>query len=273
MTHAVGRATGRFYFEDYVRVYPDAIAYNRLGLRRRASDEDLRVYRNHVRVYRFAAQFVAGKRVADVGCGAGYGTKIFSDAGATEVQACDVSKSSLRFARKRFGEYARFTRQTIVDLAEYADDSFDVVFSSEVLEHIKEYALEGKAVSELHRILRPGGLLVVGTPNSELLGEHGFSYDEITRLFDVEFDRFLVFENAFVPAEADARQAWERRLAEGRVGTIVSEGIVLDDTVAPGGAPVELKHGLEPGELELAGYRVDTSLLHNTHSWLVLAVK
>jgi 2-polyprenyl-3-methyl-5-hydroxy-6-metoxy-1,4-benzoquinol methylase len=273
LTHAVGRATGRYYFEDYVRVYPDAIAYNRLGLRRQASDADLRTYRNHVRVYRFAAQFVAGKRVADVGCGAGYGTKVFSDAGAAEVHACDISKSSLHFARERFGEYARFTRQTIVDLAEYRDDSFDVVFSSEVLEHIKEYGLEANAVSELRRILRPGGLLVLGTPNSELLGEHGFSFDEITALFAARFEQSVIFENAFVPFEPKARRAWAERLAAGRVGTIVSSKIDLADAVTPEGASVELKRGLDPGELTLGPYTVDTTLLHNTHGWLVLAVK
>src|SRR5215208_8004334 len=60
LTHAWGRATRRFYFEDYVRVYPGGIAYNRLGLKRRAREDDLRIYRNHVKVYEFAGQFVAG---------------------------------------------------------------------------------------------------------------------------------------------------------------------------------------------------------------------
>ena len=273
LTHAVGRVTGRFYFEDWVRVYPDGIAYNRLGLRRAASDEYLRTFRSHVRVYRFAAQFVRGKVVADVGCGAGYGPKILKEAGAAAVHGCDISKSSLRFAERHFGAYASFTRQTIVDLAGYADDSFDVVFSSEVLEHIKEYGREGDAVAEMKRILKPGGLLCLGTPNSELLGDHGFSYDEITTLFARWFERRRVFENAFVPFEPPARRAWEERVATGRIATIVSERIDLDDTVVPPSARAELKQGLEPGELDVFGYRVDTRLLHNTHGWIVLAVK
>ena len=273
VTHAIGRISGRFYFEDFVRVYPDGVAYNRLGLRRRASDDDLRIFRSHVRAYRFAAQFVAGKSVADVGCGAGYGTKILKDAGAAEVHACDISKSSLRFAQQQFGGYATFTRQTVVDLAGYADDCFDVVFSSEVLEHVKEYGREQQALVEMNRILRPGGLLVLGTPNSELLGEHGFWFDEITSLFSSIFREFLVFENAFVPFEPAARRIWEERVASGRVGTIVSSAIDLDDTVVPDGAEPEFKRGLKPGEFEFGGYRVDTRLLHNTYGWIVLAVK
>lgn len=273
LTHAWGRATRRYYFEDFVRVYPGGIAYGRLGLRRRARDDDVKIFRNHVRVYEFAAQFVAGKRVADVGCGAGYGCKILKEAGAAEVHGCDISKHSLRFARSHYGAFATFTRQTIVGLHEYPDDSFDVVFSSEVLEHIKEYRLEQGAARELRRIVRPGGLVVVGTPNSELLGEHGFSFDEISGVFRGAFERFLVFENALVPVEPDARRAWEARAAAGRTGTIVTEAIDLEDTLLPNGVRPELKRGIDPGTLVFGDHTVDTRLLHNTHSWLVLAVK
>jgi 2-polyprenyl-3-methyl-5-hydroxy-6-metoxy-1,4-benzoquinol methylase len=273
VTHAIGRLTRTWYFEDHVRVYPDGIAYNRLGLRRRASDDDVRNFRNHRRVYRFAAQFVRGRSVADIGCGAGYGAQTLKEAGAAEVHACDISRSSLRFARRRYGSYASFTRQTIVDLHAYADDSFDVVVSSEVLEHIKEYGLEAKAVDELKRILKPGGLLMLGTPNSELLGEHGFSLDEIEGLFAPRFETLRVFENAFVPVEHRAKRAWEERLARGAVATVVSVDVDFDDAVLPRGRTVELKRGLEPGELTVGPYRVDTRLLHNTHGWIVLAVK
>src|SRR5437016_2442770 len=110
LTHAWGRTTRRFYFEDFIRVYPGGIAYNRVGLRRRSRDADVRNFRSHVKVYEFAAQFVAGKRVADIGCGAGYGCEILKKAGAAEVHGCDISKHSLRFARERYGSLATFTR-------------------------------------------------------------------------------------------------------------------------------------------------------------------
>jgi 2-polyprenyl-3-methyl-5-hydroxy-6-metoxy-1,4-benzoquinol methylase len=274
LTHLVGRATRRFYFEDFVRVYPGRVAYNRLGVRRRATDAEARNFRNHAKVYEFAAQFVRGKTVVDVGCGAGYGAQILRDAGAVEVHACDVSAHSLRFARRHYGSAATFTRQTIVDLSTYADDSFDVVVSSEVLEHIKEYGLEQRALGELRRIVRPGGLVIVGTPNSELLRDHGFSYDELSTLLGRHFgDRVLLFENALVPFEDGARAAWDERARSGRTGTVVSTRIDLGETILPPGVRPELKRGLEPGRLEFDGYAVDTTLLHNTHGWLALAVK
>jgi 2-polyprenyl-3-methyl-5-hydroxy-6-metoxy-1,4-benzoquinol methylase len=273
LTHGIGRTKGRNYFEDFVRVYPGGIAYNRLGLRRPARPDDLRNFRNHVRFYEFAAQFVDGSGVVDVGCGSGYGCRVLREAGAAHVHGTDVSSHALHFAQSRFSEYATFTRQSITDLSEYRDGLGDVVVSSEVLEHIREYGLERRALSELRRITRPGGLLVLGTPNAELLGDHGFRWDELATLVGDYFDDVCIFENALVPFEPESRSAWERRVATDATGVIVSQSIVLEEAVAPAGAPIELKQGLAPGRFEFAGRSVDTQLLHNTHSWVVLAVR
>lgn len=272
LTHFVGRLTRRYYFEDYVRVYPGGIAYNRLGLRRRARPHDLKNLRNHMRFYEFAAQFVPASRVIDVGCGSGYGCQVLHEAGADEVHGTDVSRHALRFARKHFGEHASFTEQSITALDGYPDDFADVVVSSEVLEHIKEYGLESRAIGELRRVTRPGGLLVIATPNSELLGEHGFSWDELSSLIGSHFNEFCIIENALVPFEPSARRAWEERATSGRTGVIVSEQIVLEETVLPEGVSAELKQGQAPGDLEFLDRTIDTRRLHNTHSWVVLAV-
>jgi 2-polyprenyl-3-methyl-5-hydroxy-6-metoxy-1,4-benzoquinol methylase len=275
LTHAVGRTTRRFYFEDFHRVYPEGVSYNRLGLRRPARAQHINNFRNHVKFYEFAAQFAASQRVVDVGCGSGYGCKILRKGGAAEVHGTDVSRHALRVARKHFSTYASFTRQGITDLHGYYDGFADVVVCSEVLEHIKEYGLENRALGELRRVTRPGGLLVLATPNSELLGEHGFSWDELSTLVASHFDDFCIFENALVPSEPSARRAWEERVASGRTGIIVSEKIALEETrFTDGVSPetAELKRGLPAGKLHFAGRTVDTTRLHNTHSWAVLAV-
>ncbi|MGZ4275053.1 MAG: methyltransferase domain-containing protein [Solirubrobacteraceae bacterium] len=272
ITHALGRLGRRYYFEDYMRVYPGGTAFNRLGWRRSARPHDLKNFKNHMKFYGFAAQFVPGQRVVDVGCGSGYGCKIVSEAGAREVHGSDVSAHALRFARDHFGEYASFTQQSITELSGYPDGFADVVISSEVIEHIKEYGLEGRALGELRRITRPGGLVVISTPNSELLGEHGFSWDELTSLFRAHFDDYCIFENALAPFEPDSRRAWEARSAEGRTGIVVSEPIVFEETVLPESATPEVKKGLAPGQFAFSDRMVDTTLLHNTHSWVGLAV-
>jgi 2-polyprenyl-3-methyl-5-hydroxy-6-metoxy-1,4-benzoquinol methylase len=273
ITHSIGRATGRHYFEDFVRVYPDGFAYSRLGLRRKATREDELIFLNHAKVYRFAAQFVRGKRVADVGCGSGYGCRILKEAGAAKVYGCDVSRHSLRFAERHFGSWAEFSRRSITDLGNWPEELVDVAVCSEVLEHVKEYGLEDRALSELCRILAPGGLLVLGTPNGELLGEHGFLYDEIEPLVRRHFHRFLLFENALVPFEATARSDWHERAAVGRTGIVVSHELDWHEVVVPQGANAEAKLGLDTGRIELDSYSVDTKLLHNTHGWIVLGVK
>jgi len=71
---------------------------------------------NHLKFYRFAAQFVRGKRVGDFGCGSGYGCKIFSDEGAVAVRGADASKEAIDFARQRYSSVADFTVQSITAL-------------------------------------------------------------------------------------------------------------------------------------------------------------
>lgn len=66
LTHLIGRITKQYYFEDYVRVYPDGIVFNRSGKRRKATKNDMNNFFNHQKFYYFAAQFIRDKIVADV---------------------------------------------------------------------------------------------------------------------------------------------------------------------------------------------------------------
>ena len=270
--HWLARATGRYYSEDFVRVYPDGIRFDRRGRLRNSTPNDIKNYLNHVKFYQFAAQFVRDRTVADIGCGSGYGCQILSSAGAAEVHGADISREAIQFARSRYGDCAKFTVQGVTALDEFTDGSVDVTVSSEVLEHIKEYRLEKQAMREIMRITKPGGLIVVGTPNSELLGGHGFSFDEINGLFEQHFERFVLLENALLPFGVK-RHLWDDRLRSGRTGVVVSEEIIVAETVVPEGAVPEFKQGVPPGILSLGNYNVDTRLLHNTHSWVVLGVR
>ncbi|MHB1002811.1 MAG: class I SAM-dependent methyltransferase, partial [Thermoleophilia bacterium] len=47
---------------------------------------------------------------------------------------------------------------------DFADESFDVVYSMSVIEHISGHAGDGEALREMMRVLRPGGLLVFSVP-------------------------------------------------------------------------------------------------------------
>jgi 2-polyprenyl-3-methyl-5-hydroxy-6-metoxy-1,4-benzoquinol methylase len=270
ITHFWGALSRRYYFEDYIRVYPDEIAFNRFGLRKKISNIERNNFLNHCKFYRFAGQFVSGAVVADVGCGSGYGCELLKDSGAGQVFGADISGPALRFARRRFGSIAEFSQQGITDLNRFTDGQFDVTICSEVLEHIKEYNLTDRAVAELKRITRPGGLLIIGTPNSELLGDHGFSFAEIRHLFSSHFKDFIIFENAFIPTGPGKAQ-WEERLRRGETGIIITQMIQMEESVISNETTVEIKSGVEPGQYPFGSLSVNTTLLHNTHSWIVIA--
>jgi SAM-dependent methyltransferase len=176
------------------------------------------------------------------------------------------------FARKHFGHLAEFTIQSITDLSQYPDNTFGLTVSSEVLEHIREYGKESQAISELERITRPGGIIVIGTPNSELIDDHGFDYYEMNSLLSDAFGRYCIFENALVPFGAN-RTLWEKRLAGNDTGIIVSQDINLSETVLPKNIKPELKQGIEAGTYQLGELVINTALLHNTHSWIGVAIK
>lgn len=271
-THFLGRIKGNYYFEDYIRVYPDGICFYPLGRRRRARRNDINNYLNHCKFYKFASQFVRNKKVADVGCGSGYGCAILKQSGASLVSGTDISKQAINFAKKRYNEFADFTIQGITDLKQYPSSSFDIVVSSEVLEHIKEYRMEQKAIQELRRITKKNGLIIIGTPNSEMLEDHGFSFDEINSLLSKNFQQYCIFENALVPFRNKDKVLWERRVCEGRTGIIISENINLAETVLQGNCEPESKTGIKAGVFPFANYHIDTTLLHNTHSWVILAI-
>ena len=77
--------------------------------------------------------------------------------------------------------------------------------------------------------------------------------------------------NALVPF-GPAKHLWEKRSAERRTGVVVTENINLAEMVLPDGSVPELKRGLAPGHLAFPPHDIDTRLLHNTHSWIVLAL-
>ena len=270
----IGRVTKQYYFEDHVRVYPDGIVYNRLGIRRKPDRRAINNYLNHREFYKFVSQFVNNKVVADVGCGSGYGCEILKKSGAKKVYGCDISKHSIKFAMNRYGEYGEFSIQGITDLKQFSDGFFDVTISSEVLEHVKEYNLEGRAIEELKRITRANGLIVIGTPNSEILGNHGFYFDEISNLFGNSFQRFCIFENALMPFDEEEKHKWESRKLDGRSGVIVTESINFWETfVIPKNTTPQFKEGIPPGSFTFEDIEINTESLHNPISWVVISVK
>lgn len=100
---------------------------------------------------------VTGRRVLDVGCGSGPILADLRERGAI-VTGVDASAGMLEQARARLGSGADLR---VADLAEplpFDDGAFDDVVASQVLHYLKDW---GPALAELHRVLTPGGRLIV----------------------------------------------------------------------------------------------------------------
>ncbi len=267
------KATRRYFYEDYVRVYPDGQRFDTFGKPRHTNDEAGRKnLLNHQKFYRFASQFVEGCSVVDLGCGTGYGATILHEAKAVNISGCDLSQHALKYAEKHFGDIASFSCQGVTELNQYESNSFDVAISCEVLEHVKDFGVEDQAVQEMLRVLKPDGLAIIGTPNLELLDGHGFSFEDISKLLNQNFREHLLFENAFIPFGKN-RASWEKRVQTQKVGTIVPTEINWNEVLIPREGQPDLKTPNVTGAITFNNRSIDLTHLHNTHSWVAIAMK
>ena len=111
----------------------------------------------------FDLRWLNGKRCLDGGCGSGRYSVALAMHGAGEVIAVDVSESGLAEAKQRARAFQqiKFQKASVLALP-FPDASFDFVWSAGVIHHTADF---DKALSELTRVLRPGGrlyLLVYG---------------------------------------------------------------------------------------------------------------
>jgi ubiquinone/menaquinone biosynthesis C-methylase UbiE len=100
-----------------------------------------------------------GKRVLEVGCGNAYTLGKYAQFGA-EAYGLDITESAAEISRQRF-EYQQLKGEFRLGNAEelpYESEYFHCICSMGVLHHVLHTK---KAVSEIHRCLRPGGTLIL----------------------------------------------------------------------------------------------------------------
>jgi len=108
-----------------------------------------------------AANFAGSKglRVLEIGCGVGTDGLQFARAGATYT-GVDLTDAAIELARKNFASAGLKGEFRVADAEhlEFADESFDLVYSHGVLHHTPDIEA---ALREIHRVLKPGGRAVV----------------------------------------------------------------------------------------------------------------
>lgn len=119
----------------------------------------------------FALGDVRDKKILDIGCGAGLYSLTFLMMGAAEVCGQDISPQAIEQACAKMITlgYSNFVGKA-GDCAnlQFEDDSFDLIYSGDVFEHITD-ELKLKFIREAYRVLKPGGVFTVKTPNKNYL--------------------------------------------------------------------------------------------------------
>ena len=116
-------------------------------------------FRRHEVAYRYCADMCAGRDVLEAGCGEGYGADLLAGV-ARRVVAVDYDAATVAHVRVRYPS-VEVTEGNLAELP-LADASVDVVVNFQVIEHLWD---QPQFVAECRRVLRPGGLLLMSTPN------------------------------------------------------------------------------------------------------------
>jgi len=118
--------------------------------------------------------------ILDAGCGTGGTMSALVELG--EIHGCDLSSDALAMCRTR-GDWG--VSCSTVEAMAYPAEQFDVVVSADVLEHVPD---DRRAMREMVRVLRPGGLLVAAVPaHMWLWSEHDEALGHLRRYSRGEF--------------------------------------------------------------------------------------
>ncbi|MBU1853244.1 MAG: class I SAM-dependent methyltransferase [Candidatus Omnitrophica bacterium] len=120
-------------------------------------------FMRHFSAYNFAVSYVKVKDVLEIGFGDGYGADFLAGS-AKNIKAIDVLGKNVDLASSKYKRpNLQFKEMSAVDL-DFGDESFDVVVSFQVIEHIPEKLLM-KYLEEIKRVLNKSGIAFISTLN------------------------------------------------------------------------------------------------------------
>ncbi len=116
---------------------------------------------------------INNKTILDVGCGLGYLTFVLNKLGH-KVTGLDVSSNAIKYAKENFGDL--FVQGTIDELLPSTLNTFDYVIASEIIEHLLNPI---EFLQTLLKFIRPGGKIIVTTPNKDYMNERAIWYTDL----------------------------------------------------------------------------------------------
>lgn len=162
---------------------------------------DADLWNEHFSRYLFARRFAQGRRTLDAGCGTGYGSAELATV-ASSVTGLDLAGEAIASARDTFGsERVRFAEGSASAMP-FRSQSFDLVVAFEVIEHLTDWQ---SLLTEVQRVLVPGGSFLVSTPNKAFYAEtrrdngpnpfhqHEFEYHEFLAALSAVFPQVTMY--------------------------------------------------------------------------------
>ena len=137
--------------------------------RRRVIENRWRVFGEMIREWRQRWNHTGALTLLDAGCGDGInlvGLRRIEAADRLQMRLFGVDYNPLRLQRARLADAGAGLHLATLCHLPHDDATFDVVLCNHVIEHVPELA---RALSELCRVVRPGGLVMVGVPNEGCL--------------------------------------------------------------------------------------------------------
>lgn len=117
----------------------------------------------HLHRYAFAKNYIAGKEVLDIASGEGYGSSLMAQT-AKSVTGVDISEEAVAHARVKYKKNNLSYLQGSADNIPLEARRFDVVVSFETIEHHDRHE---EMLSEIKRVLREDGIMIMSSPDKK----------------------------------------------------------------------------------------------------------
>jgi len=153
----------------------------------------------HLHRYLIARELAGGKVVLDIACGEGYGSAMLAGV-SSRVIGVDISEEAVAHARSKYANENLEFFEGRADEIPLPEGSVDLVVSFETIEHHDKHA---EMIAEIHRVLRPEGLLIISSPDKrEYSDVPGYSnpfhvkelyLEEFTALLGQHFRNVAIF--------------------------------------------------------------------------------
>jgi ubiquinone/menaquinone biosynthesis C-methylase UbiE len=168
---------------------------------RQLLESNNRWWGEHVHRYGEALRYIdKNDIVLDIACGTGFGTDILAAHTSNKTIGGDISQEAIEECRKEWNR-SNMEFQVLDGTAmKFPDHYFDKIVSFETIEHTTSYR---KMLAEFARVLKPGGMLILSTPNAAITSPDGvignpyhtqeFRLEELKNLLGEAFSKYSMY--------------------------------------------------------------------------------